>query len=198
ADGGLSDNIGVTGFIIEHSRQRAPYAPLTPQQAVRLNQALFVVVNGEPAPNASWARTLEGPSGVDMVLASTDIAIHASVSANFEVFQRTFHDWREELVRWRCGLPQERVRQLRGTLAGWNCRNVQFFLLQLPFDQLGPERHKQLSEVPTRFRLPREQVDRVVQAGRDVLRQTKGFQRFLSFASARHRPGPARTAEEMR
>jgi NTE family protein len=133
-----------------------------------------------------------------MVLASTDIAIHASVSANFEVFQRTFHDWREELVRWRCALPQERVRQLRGTLAGWNCRNVQFFLLQLPFDQLGPERHRQLSDVPTRFQLPREQVDLVVQAGRDVLRQNKGFQRFLSFASSRHRPLPARTAEEMR
>jgi len=198
ADGGLSDNIGVTGFIIEHSRQRTPYAPLTPQQAVRLSRALFVVVNGESAPTATWARTLEGPSGVDMVLASTDIAIHASVSANFEVFQRTFLDWREELVRWRCALSQERVQQLRGTLAGWNCRDVQFSLLQLSFDQLGPERHKQLSEVPIRFRLPREQVDLVVQAGRDVLRQNKGFQRFLTSAPVRHRPLPARTAEETR
>ena len=179
ADGGLSDNFGVTGFVIERTRDRTPFAPLNEQQAVKLSRAMFLVANGGPAPNAAWARTIEGPSGIDMVNAISDTAIRANVRANFEAFRQTFRLWREELVRWRCSLPASRVQQLRGSLAGWNCRDVQFFIAELAFDQLGPERLTELSAVPTRFKLPQEQVDSMIAAGRDVVRNNETFQRFL-------------------
>jgi NTE family protein len=183
ADGGMSDNFGVTGFVIERYRERTPFAPLSQRQAVKLSRALFLVANGGPAPRAPWARTIEGPVGIDMVNAISDTAIRANVRANFEAFRQTFPLWREDLVRWRCSLPAARVQQLRGGLAGWNCRDVQFFIAELAFDQLGPDRLSDLSAVPTRFKLPAEQVDMVIAAGRDVVRGNETFQRFLQSLS---------------
>lgn len=178
-DGGLTDNIGVTGFVIEHGKDLSPYSPLSPKQAVMINRALFLVANGGPSPTAPWARTLEGPNGIEMVNALSDAAIRSNVRANFDTFRKTFQSWREELVRWRCSLPSSRVLQLRGSLAGWNCHDVQFFIAELGFDQLGPERLKALSAVATRFKLPQDQVDMLITAGRDVLRQNETFRDFL-------------------
>jgi NTE family protein len=117
---------------------------------------------------------------MEMVNAISDTAIGANVRANFEVFRQTFEGWRQELIRWRCSLPEARVTQLRRSLAGWDCRDVQFFITELPFDQLDPDRIKQLSDVPTRFKLSREQVDLAIRAGREVLQRNEVFRRFLT------------------
>ena len=179
-DGGLSDNFGVTGFVVERGKHRTPYSPLSPEHAVKFRRALFLVVNAGVAPSAEWARSIEGPAGIDMVNAISDTAIRANVRANFETFRQTFRAWREELIRWRCSLPLAQVKKLRGTLAGWNCRDVQFFLGEIAFDQLGPERTKALSAVPTRFKLPQDQVDMLIAAGGDALRESDVFRQFLA------------------
>ena len=82
--------------------------------------------------------------------------------------------------KWRCSLRQAQVVTLRGTLASWNCRDVQFFIGELSFDQLAPDRLKALGAVPTRFKLPEDQVDAVIAAGRDVLRANDVYRRFLA------------------
>ncbi len=94
--------------------------------------------------------------------------------------RETFRDWREQLVRWRCSLATEQVAKLRGTLAGWNCRDVQFFVSEIGFDQLSPERLKVLNAAPTRFKLPADQVDAVIAAGRDALSANDVYRRFLA------------------
>lgn len=179
-DGGLSDNFGVTGFVVERAKQQTPYSPLSPKHAVRFRRGLFLVANAAVAPSAGWSQSIEGPAGVDMVDAISDTALRANVRANFEAFRQTFRIWREELVRWRCALPLATVQKLRGTLTGWNCRDVEFFLGEIAFDQLGPERLKALNAVPTRFKLPEAQVDMVIAAGRDALRANDVFRRFLA------------------
>ena len=50
------------------------------------------------------------------------------------------------------------------------------------FDQLGPERAKALNAVDTRFKLPAEQVDAVIAAGRDALRANPTYREFLGAA----------------
>jgi NTE family protein len=189
-DGGLTDNYGISGFIAEREQQKTPYGPLTQAQAVKLSRALVVVVNAAQIPSAEWGRTLEGPSGLDMINAVSDTAISSSVRASYDAFHKVFNDWRNELIKWRCSLPLARVNQLRGTLAGWNCRDVQFFIDEIEFDDLGKERAKQLSAIDTRFVLPRDQVDLAIAAGRDALRTNEPFRQFL--ASLRGRTVPAR------
>ena len=83
------------------------------------------------------------------------------------------------MVRWRCGLSAaDRVKF--GAGAGWNCRDLKFFIGRLGFDQLDPARAADLQAIPTRFQLPPEQVDNVIAAGRDVLRTSPVFRAFAA------------------
>lgn len=178
-DGGVTDNFGISGFVVDHEQSETPYAPLTEEQAVRLQRALILVVNAGQSPAGDWGKTLEGPGGADLARAVTDTMIKSSSRASFDAFRQTFKLWREELVRWRCRLSLAQIQRLRGSLKGWNCRDVHFHVGEVAFDQLGPVRAKALSAIPTRFRLEPEQVDGLIAAGQDALRANGTFQEFL-------------------
>jgi NTE family protein len=176
-DGGLVDNYGLSGFTIARLSADTPYGPLSPQQAVRLRRGLFLVVDAKTGVAGNWINSVEGPSGVELVKAAADTAIDASVNTSFTAFNGTMGDWQTSLIKWRCGLSAaERARY--GARPGWNCRDLKFFVGRLGFDQLDPARTAVLDAIPTRFRLPAEQVDDVIAAGRDALRSSPTFQAF--------------------
>jgi NTE family protein len=178
-DGGLVDNFGISGFTIARLSSDTPYGPLTPHQAVALKRALFLVVDAGRAPVGNWVNTVEGPAGVDLVMAAADTAIDASVRASFTAFQTTNVEWAKALIRWRCGLSAAERRQL-GAPAHWNCRDLKFFVGRISYDALGPERARELNAVPTRFNLPAEQVDMLIAGGADALRANDVFKAFLA------------------
>jgi NTE family protein len=164
-DGGLVDNYGLAGFTIARLSANMPYEPLSPDQAVKVRRALFLVIDAKTGVAGNWINTVEGPSGVDLVKAAADTAIDASVGAGYTAFERTMGDWQTALIRWRCGLSAaDRARY--GARPGWNCRDLKLFVGRVGFDQLDPARAARLETVPTRFHLPPQQVDDVIAAGR--------------------------------
>ncbi|MDB5656853.1 MAG: Patatin [Tardiphaga sp.] len=176
-DGGLVDNYGISGFTIERESSETPYGPLTPQQAVKVRRAMFLVIDAKAGISGDWVNTVEGPSGVALLSAAVDTTIDASVGNSYSAFDRSMKDWQTTLIKWRCGLSgAERARY--GARPGWNCKDLNFFIGRLGFDQLDPERAKALEAVPTRFQLPPQQVDDVIAAGRDTLRASQTFQAF--------------------
>lgn len=179
-DGGLVDNFGLSGFTIARLSSDTPYGPLSPRQAVKLRRALFLVADASaPGPSPDWINTIEGPRGADLVRATADTALGASVATSFTAFNSTMNDWQAALIRWRCGLSAtDRARY--GAGPNWNCRDVRFFVGRIGFNQLDPERTARLNNVPTRFYLPQQQVDDVIEAGRDTLRGSPVFKAFAS------------------
>jgi NTE family protein len=176
-DGGLVDNYGLSGFTIARLSADTPYGPLSPQQAVKLRRALFLVVDAKTGVSGNWINTVEGPNGVDLVKAAADTAIDASVGASFTAFNGTMGDWQASLIKWRCGLSgADRVKF--GARPGWNCHDLKFYVGRLGFDQLEPARAAELETIPTRFRLPPDQVDAVIAAGQDALRANPTFRAF--------------------
>jgi NTE family protein len=137
-------------------------------------------------------QTLDGPSGTELVMAAADTAVQASVRQSFTAFQGVMTDWQRQLVAWRCGLSAAERRQY-GAPPGWNCRDLKLFVDRVSFDQLGPARAKLLNAIDTRLKLPTEQVDELISAGRDALLVTPGFQSFLDSAGGRVRPDPTRS-----
>jgi NTE family protein len=188
-DGGLVDNYGLAGFTIARLASKTPDGPLAPQEAVKLRRFLFLVVDSGRAPSGKWVQTVAGPSGVDLIMATSDTATDAGAIGSYSAFDSTMNDWRTELVRWRCGLSEADRRRF-GAPAGWNCKDVKFFIGKISFDQLGPEREAALNAVETRFKLPPEQVDLLVNAGRDALHNNVAFRSFLS-SLPRTLPGAA-------
>lgn len=176
-DGGLVDNYGLSGFSIARLSADTPYGPLTPKEAVRLRRVLFLVVDAKTGVAGDWIKTVEGPSGVDLVKAAADTAIDASVNTSFTAFDRIMSEWQAALARWRCGLSATE-RASYGAGPNWNCSDIKFFVGRVGFDQLEASRAAELETIPTRFQLPAEQVDAVIAAGRDALRANPTFRAF--------------------
>ena len=110
-------------------------------------------------------------------LYAADTAIDASVRSSYAAFTALANDWAGKVRRWRCGLSgAERVRL--GTGANWRCGDVTFAIDRVSFDQLGPARAGILNAIPTRFTLPADQVDLLIESGADALRQSKPYQAF--------------------
>jgi hypothetical protein len=175
----VADNFGLSGFTIARESAQTPYGPLSPAQAVRLRRMLFIVVDSGRGPtDANWAQRLEGPSGLELVGAITDTAMDASVRQSYTAFDATMKNWRDAMVRWRCGLSAAEVQRLRGA-GPWDCHDVQFFIGRVAFDQLVPGRAAKLNAVPTRFQLPVDVVDELIAAGGDALRQHPTYRAFL-------------------
>jgi NTE family protein len=178
-DGGLVDNYGLSGFTIARLSSETPYGPLTARQAVKIRRSLFIVADGGRGISGDWAQTVEGPTGTDLVSAAADTTIDSSVRSSFTAFERTMSEWRDKLVRWRCGLSAAE-RSKYGAPAGWDCRDLKLFVGRVNFDQLGKQRALELSSIPTRFKLSREQIEKVIAAGREALRSNPTFQAFVA------------------
>jgi NTE family protein len=168
ADGGITDNFGLSGIVIAREVAGQPYAPLSRDQAVKLRHVMFIVVNAGLGPRGSWARTVQGPSGREMIGALTDTAINSAVRSGFDAFQLTVKDWQDATRKWRCSLSRAEAAKL-GATGDWRCSNISFDVVEIGFNQLEPLRAARLDQVPTRFHLPEEDVDLVIQAGTDAL-----------------------------
>jgi NTE family protein len=117
-DGGLVDNYGLAAFTIVRLASKTPYGPMTPQEAVKLRRLLFLVVDAGRAPSGEWAKTVSGPAGVDLIMATSDTATGAGAVQSYSTFEDTMDDWRESLIKWRCGLSEADRRKF-GAPAGW-------------------------------------------------------------------------------
>lgn len=178
-DGGLVDNYGLAGFTIARLASDTPFGPLAPTEAVKLRRFLFLVVDSGRDPSGKWAQTVAGPSGVDLILASSDTATESGAIGSYSAFDDTMKDWRNKLVAWRCGLS-EADRRRYGAPPGWNCRDVQFYINRLTFNDLGPDRAAALNAVQTRLKLPPDQVNLLIAAGRDALAVNPAFRAFMN------------------
>src|SRR6202049_3675805 len=178
-DGGIVDNYGLAGFTISLLAANAPYGPLPPREAVKLRRLLFLVVDSGRGPSGTWAQTVAGPAGVDLINATSDTAMVSSAIGSYTSFDTTMDQWRNNLVNWRCHLSDAERSRL-GVAPGWNCKDVKFFVGRISFDQLGPDRSAALNAVETRLKLPPDQVEMLIGAGRDALKANKVFREFLN------------------
>ena len=192
-DGGISDNFGLSGLTLARAAADAPYAPLNPRQAVRLRNALFVTVNSGRASNNDWARTREGPGVVPLLQAVLDTSINSTVRLGLDAFQLTLNRWQSDLIEWRCKLPAAEVIKYRGSLQGWNCRDVKFLAGEIAFDQL-PDKKDRLGAIETSFKLPPDEVDLLIAAGQEAVARNSVINGFLSAARQQKGQGAAPVA----
>jgi NTE family protein len=178
-DGGLVDNYGLSGITIARASVGTPYGPLRPEEAIRLRRFLFVVVDAGRGPQGEWSQTLDGPAGKDLVNAVVDTVVDANTRSSYAAFEATMNHWRNEMIRWRCGLKREEVKRLRGETGPWNCRDLKFTITRVSFEQLDANLARHLNDVPTTFTLPAATVDEVSRAGGDALQANPSYQAFL-------------------
>jgi NTE family protein len=168
ADGGITDNFGLSGVVIAREAAGQPYSPLTRDRAVQMRHLVFVVVNAGLPPQGQWAQTVQGPTGKELIGAITDTAINSAVRSGFDAFRLTVKSWEDAARKWRCSLSRAEAVKL-GATGDWRCSNISFDVVEINFTQMDPARAARLDRVPTSFNLPENEVDLVIQAGTDTL-----------------------------
>ena len=177
-DGGLVDNFGLSGFSIALLSASRPYEPLTAQQAARIRRIFFLIVDSGRGPSGNWSQQLPGPTGVELVMATADTATEASTRASFTAFVSLMNDWVGRVRRWRCGLSAAERQRLQ-VPANWRCNDLSVFVERVGFDQFDRAQASALNAIPTRFQLPPESVDLLIDAGGEAVRKNPIYRGFL-------------------
>jgi NTE family protein len=178
-DGGLTDNLGLTGLLIERLKANAPYEPMTEAQAVRMRRLLFIVVDAGRPPGGDWAKQV-GTDTSDLIQAVADTAVDANMRNTYDSFASQLRTWNKELVDWRCKLSEDRARALLGPGRPWNCRDLSFHVVKVTFDQMPNDALKaELEKIPTRFKLDEKNVKLLIDSAGAILRRNSTYQRFL-------------------
>ena len=181
-DGGLTDNLGLTGLLIERLGASQPYEPMSEREAAKMKRLLFVVVDAGRPPGGDWAKNVK-TNASDVIQAVADTAVDANVRTTYDTFSAQLRTWNKELVDWRCKLAPERVRALTGSDGQWNCRDVSFHVVKVTFDQMpDPTVRAKLESIPTRFKIEKQNVDLLLDSAGAILRRNGAFQRFLASA----------------
>jgi NTE family protein len=180
-DGGMTDNLGLSGFVLELAAATKPYQPLTPRQVVNLKRFLFVVVDAGRPPGGDLAKEADSPELMDLIQAVSDTAVDANVRAAYDAFVGEMEKWRERMIDYRCGLTPPEVASLRGSTEGWDCRNLSLQVAKVSFDQMRePSVRARLEKIPTRFKLPKDDVDLLISSAGSLLRQNPSYKNFLA------------------
>ena len=167
-DGGVTDNYGLASILLGRSISRTSYGPLTQRDAVTMRRLLFLVVDAGRGPSGEWVLEAQGPSGLDAAIAATDSAVDSAARLGFDAFRKMMQEWHSAVVEFRCALTSAEVRQLRGSVDGWNCQDVQFHFGSVSFASLGPQREVELNAIATRLSLPTKSIDDAIEAGFDA------------------------------
>ncbi|MCC7267607.1 MAG: patatin-like phospholipase family protein [Caulobacteraceae bacterium] len=179
-DGGITDNFGTTGLAVERARAQQPYAPLTPEEAVKLKRMLFLVANAGVEKDYDWTQKVAGPGGVNLAMSIATSAMSAASRSGYDSMRGEMRLWESELIESRCALPLSEVRKLRGTAEGWDCKDVKLLVGEASFASLPTGMRDKLDAVPTRLKLPAGQVDMVIEAGRMATRLSPEFNGLLA------------------
>jgi predicted acylesterase/phospholipase RssA len=199
-DGGLTDNLGIGGLSLERAAAATPYAPLSRYEALRIRNFLFIVTDAGVDGQNDWGSAKANPHIGKILRSVTDTTIAASTRHGFDAVDLALNQWQQQLIEYRCGLSRSDVLRDRGTLAGWNCRDVTVTSEHLTFRDADPADFAALNRVPTRLRLDPKQVDLVIAAGRRAVLDNANIQRVARETRQRSRifdaVGPAQLARD--
>ena len=160
-DGGITDNLGIRGLVsnvVAGDDVAATIRKLVPR---RLRRVVVILVNAETDPDTGWDLSQVAPSLADIVNAVTGTQIRRFNLETIDLVRTSF----KEVVR-KLSTPQH---------------PVSFHLVEVSFDAIQDDKERRwFNRLPTSFALSDEQVDKLIEAGGRLLRESKEYQALLA------------------
>ena len=160
-DGGITDNLGLRALyeVIEVAGGikafQGKYNRKPPSHAV------LISVNASTDPEPDMDLSNKQPSLVETASAMSDVQLHRYNAATLELMESSLRRWAKQLST--------------------QSRTVTAHFVQVDFRNIeNAEQRRYFNRIPTSFNLAEEEVDRLILAGRELLRTNPEFQRFLS------------------
>lgn len=177
-DGGVADNLGLRAVqeSIDAVGNIWQIMKLTGRGNVR--KVVFVVVNAETKTESQWDKFEFVPPFSAMLSNYSTIAIVRYNRETMSMLEESFGRWTDQIREGRC--PPGQISTEPGS-----CGDIEFYLVDVRFEHLQDKAEAAyLAQLPTSFRLPSEDVDRLRAGARKLLTESKDYQRFLKDLNA--------------
>jgi NTE family protein len=171
-DGGITDNLGLRALLESVEVVGGAQAYLSSLNIPAPRRIAVIAVNASADTRQGIDATRLQPTIEETLNAVTDIQLHRYNTD-------TLQDMQQSLARW---------SKVLSTLD----RPVQPYFIRLSFEDVAdaPMR-KFLNEIPTSLALSAEQVDRLIAAGRELLRSNAGFRSLVASLDGQLSAAPA-------
>jgi len=160
-DGGITDNLGLRAIyeVVELMGGMELYFKKVGRKPPPHFAVISIDASTDPEPLMD--QTNKQPSTGETISAMSSVQLHRYNVATLELLQEEMEHWSEVL-----STPD---------------RPFKTYFAQVGFSDIEkPEELKYFNSIPTSFKLSEEQVDRLIEAGRKLLRNNPDYQRFLA------------------
>jgi len=160
-DGGITDNTGLRAAydIIEILGGSKTYLELT--RKATPSQFVVIAVNASTDPMFDMDESNEAPSMATSMNAVSGVQLHRYNAATIELLKNSLETWTQDV-----STPDQTVTP---------------YFIEVSFEDIrAPEVRRFLNKIPTAFSLSDEQVDTLIESGRDLLRNNPVFQQLLA------------------
>jgi NTE family protein len=172
-DGGVADNLGLRAIEETVSAFGDFWTTLKVMGRGKVQKVVFIVVNAEKKIDDHWDKIEYVPPFSAMLSNYSSIAISRYNRETVALLQESFERWTREIREGRC--PPGQISTEPGS-----CGDITFYLAEVRFEDLeDPEERSYLNNLPTSFQLKSEEVDKLRDAARRLLRKSEDYQRLL-------------------
>jgi NTE family protein len=152
-DGGIADNLGLRSYYNRTSLAGGLEAAFPAAEHPGGRQVLMILVNAIVKDTPEWALVSQSPSLVEVIASVSSIQLARYDLDTIELVRESFERWTKESAR--PGRP------------------VSFDFVEVSFEQVRDDaQRKKLEDVGTNFDLSDEQVDLLITAAREILRES--------------------------
>ncbi len=160
-DGGITDNIGLRAFYDILQLFGGPKAYLKKTNTVHPSKWVVISVDASTSPVYAMGETNKQPSMKESMSAMSGVQLHRYNAASIDLVKSAIYRWADDL-----STPESPLTP---------------YFIEVSFSAIeDPPLKRFFNMVPTSFFLENEQIDKLIEAGRSLLRNNPDFQQFLA------------------
>jgi NTE family protein len=160
-DGGVADNIGARRILADVIHSGGMLALLEAGRIEIPEKILYIVVNAQAGGRHDWDKELALPSIASVLSTISSVGIYRYNFETIELLRSEARDWSRQAAK--------------------HGKTIRPWVVEVAFNDLDDPKQRQFfNEVETSFNLDDETIDRLIEVGGRLLRESPDFQKFLN------------------
>jgi NTE family protein len=188
-DGGLADNLGLRALLDGVLRHDGIMPALQSIGMTNTRKVVVVLVNAETALDVESSHKMQTPTFTASLSAATSVPLARYSFETVALLKDRLREWERQSYEEECGPGSYPSEHQQNAAADGGCKGVDFHFVEVNFSEHpDADERDYLKRLPTSFVLPDMAVDRLIEAGRLVLKNNSEYQRLISLT---RQPGAA-------
>lgn len=181
-DGGISDNLGVRPIINLTLIKGSIWNKLKELDLEKTNKLVVIAVDARKDPDTNFSKRDYSVPLIDTLGAVSSTQIGQYSFETMELLRNNMSLWKDSITAGRCGeAVSDKSDAKKNTSTATPLCAAQTYLIEVNFDMLQEQTEREhLEDLPTSFDLDPSDVDRLIEAARQILNDSKIFQSLVA------------------